>query len=232
MTGLAGRIALVTGATRGLGYAVSAALAQRGAHVVAVGRTVGGLEDLDDEITKAGGAATLTPLDLTDDEGLERLGAAIHGRWGRLDILVHAAAAPAPLSPAEHAAAKDFDGAFAVNARATQRLIRSVDPLLRASEAAQAVFMADPTAEGAKFNGAYGASKAAARAIALSYAQETRNAALAVWLAAPPPMPTALRARFHPGEDRAKLTPCAAVAGRLADLIEAAGVGSGAVEAL
>ncbi|MEM8751743.1 MAG: SDR family oxidoreductase [Pseudomonadota bacterium] len=232
MTDLKGRIALVTGASRGLGYAVGEALARRGAHIVALARTIGGLEELDDAVAGGPGGATLTPLDVTDDEGLARLGAAIHGRWGRLDLLVHCAAEPAPLAPAEHATAKDFDKAMATNATALQRLIRIVDPLLKAAEAAQVVMTADPAAEGAKFNGPYGASKAAARAFALSYAAECARKGPLVWLAAPPPMPTALRARFHPGEDRAGLTPCAAVAEKLVERIVARDSAPGATRGL
>lgn len=212
---LSGRIVLVTGATRGLGYAVAVAMAARGAHVVALARTVGGLEELDDAIAATPGAVTLAPLDITDDQGLERLGAAIHQRWGRLDGLVHCAAEGSPLSPAEHVAQKDIDKALAVNARSTQRLIRIADPLLRAAPAAQAVFITDDGAVGQKFNAAYGASKAAATAIARSYAEETRRASVSVWFAAPPPMPTALRARAHPGENPDRLTKCAAVAERI-----------------
>lgn len=221
MAELDDHIALVTGATRGLGYAVSLALARRGAHVIALGRTVGGLEDLDDEITEAGGAATLAPLDLGDDPGLERLGTAIHQRWGRLDILVHCAAEAAPMAPAEHIAASDLDKAIAANFRVVQRLIRIVDPLLKAATAPQAVFMDDPDTSGARFYGAYGAAKAAARALALSWAAEQARRGPRIWLAAPPPMPTAIRARSHPGQTRDSLTPCRVVAETLAKKIVA-----------
>lgn len=215
MAALSDRIALVTGASRGLGYAAARALAGRGAHVIALARTTGGLEELDDEIVEGGGGATLAPLDLKDDPGLERLGAAIHERWGRLDLLVHCAAEAAPLSPAEHISAADLDKAIAVNFRIVQRLIRIADPLLRAAPAGQAAFVDDPARHGARFSGAYGASKAAAAALVSSYAQETAKSGPLVWRAAPPPMPTAVRARSHPGEDRAKLASCAAVADRL-----------------
>lgn len=222
MGALDGKLALVTGASRGFGYACAKALAAEGAHVIALARTTGGLEELDDEIKAAGGEATLAPLDLKDDQGLERLGAAIHQRWSRLDALVHAAATPAPLSPAEHIAARDLDGAIGVNFRIVQRLIRVIDPLLRAADAPQAAFLDDPDAAGAKFFGAYGASKAAARALVLSYAAETARIGPRVWLAAPPPMPTAVRARFHPGENRDALTPCADPAAALAAKLIAA----------
>ena len=228
MTALSEKIALVTGASRGLGYALARSLAAEGAHVIALARTAGGLEELDDEIQAAGGAATLTPLDLKDDPGLERLGAAIHERWGRLDILAHCAATPAPLSPAEHAAPTDLDGAVATNFRATQRLIRVVDPLLKATDEAQAVFLDDPDVLGAKFFGAYSASKAAARALALSYAAETARIGPRVWLAVPQPMPTALRGRFHPGENRDALVSCDEMAAKLTARIVAADAEPGA----
>ncbi|MFN3260110.1 MAG: SDR family NAD(P)-dependent oxidoreductase [Pikeienuella sp.] len=215
MAELEGRIALVTGATRGLGHAVSRALAAQGAHVVALGRTQGALEELDDAISAAGGAATLTPLDIRDDPALERLGAALNQRWGRLDLLVHCAAEAAPMAPAEHVAAADLDKAIAVDFRAVQRLIRVLHPLLKAAPAAQAVFVDDPDTAGAAFLGAYGAAKAAARTLALSYAAEQARRGPRIWLAAPPPMPTAVRARFRPGEDRATLAPTADVAERL-----------------
>jgi NAD(P)-dependent dehydrogenase (short-subunit alcohol dehydrogenase family) len=232
MTGLTGKIALVTGASRGLGFAVAAELAKRGVHVIALARTVGGLEDLDDIIAKGAGSCTLTPMDITDDAGLERLGAAIHGRWGKLDLMVHCAAEAAPMSPAEHAAAKDFDKAMAVNARSCQRLIRVIDPLLKAAERTEAVFIDDSLPIGAKFNASYGASKAAARAIAMSYAAENMKHGPKVWLAQPPAMPTALRARAHPGENTSALTTTRHVAETLVGLIGSAGVAPQSVQTL
>ncbi len=219
MAELSDHIALVTGATRGLGYATAIALARRGAHVIALARTTGGLEELDDEISKTPGSATLAPMDLKDDPALERLGAAIHGRWGRLDLLIHCAAEAAPMAPAEHIAASDFDKAMAMNARIPQRLIRIAHPLLKAAPKAQAVFIDHQAAQGIKFNGAYGASKAAARALIQSYAKETARTGPHVWLAEPPAMPTALRARSHPGENRDKLAQPADIAERLVALI-------------
>jgi len=213
-------VTLVTGAARGLGHALALAEAARGAHVIALARTVGALEELDDAIRKAGGAATLAPLDITDDEGLARLGAALNARWGRLDRWLHCAAHAAPCAPAAHADAKDVDRSFAVNARATQRLIRVLDPLLRASAASQAVLMDDDRADEAFF-GAYAASKAAARVWWLAWARETARTPLRVLRALPPPMPTALRARFYPGEDRAAHTPCATVAAALLAALDA-----------
>lgn len=206
-------IALVTGASRGLGFAVARALGAAGAHVIALARTVGGLEELDDAIQAAGGAATLVPLDVTDDPGLERLGAAIHQRWGRLDIWVHTAIHPPALSPVEHIDAKDFDRALAVNSRATQRLIRVLDPLLRQSDRGRAVFLTDQTGAGQRFHAAYRATKQGQIEIATAWAREVEaSPGLRVVFAAPPPMPTALRLRFYPGEPRDRLADPAPVA--------------------
>lgn len=206
----ADRIALVTGASRGLGFAVARALGARGDHVVAVARTVGGLEELDDAIRPGGGATTLVPLDITDDPGLARLGRAIFDRWGRLDLWVHCAAQAAPLSPAAHVVEKEFDRAMAVNARALVRLIAMLEPLLTTGR----VVICDDPATG-PFHAAYAASKAAARTIATAWAAERRAIGPRVTLFTPPPMPTALRARFHPGEDRSRLTDPASVADAL-----------------
>lgn len=212
---LTGKAALVTGASRGLGFALARALGAAGAEVIALARTTGGLEELDDAIRAAGGPpAVLTPLDITDDPGLERLGAAIHARWGRLDLLVHCAVHAPPLSPAEHAPPKDFDRAMAVNARATAQVIRCMDSLLRAAPAGRAVFFDDRHNTG-PFHGAYAASKAAARAMTAAWASESGKAPHEVVHVSPPAMPTALRARFRPGEDREALTPPAEAAAAL-----------------
>jgi len=209
---LSGRVALVTGASRGLGHALAQALGAAGAEVVALARTTGALEELDDSIRAAGGPrATLVPMDLTDDDALARLGAALHGRWGRLDLLVHAAAHAPPLSPVEHVDAKDLDKAMAVNARAVQRLIMVLDPLLRLAPAPRAAFFDDPHDTG-RWHSAYAASKAAGRVFVETWAAETERTALEVRLLTPPPMPTATRARFRPGEDAAALTPPAEAA--------------------
>lgn len=220
---LTGRVALVTGASRGLGFSVAAALGARGAHVIALARTVGGLEELDEAIQGAGGTATLVPLDLTDDPALERLGAAIHERWGKIDLWVQAAAHAAPLSPVEHIAAKELDASLAVNLRATQRLIRVLDPLLRLSDQGRAVFFHPAPHVGETFHGVYRASMAGQRAITESWARE--SAAIAVIHAVAPAMPTALRARFHPGEDRGALTDPAIVADRLMAHLAASAAG-------
>src|SRR6476646_1532047 len=143
---LAGRIALITGASRGIGYATARALARAGAHVVAVARTVGGLEELDDEIKQAGGSATLVPLDLKDYDGIDRLGLTLHERYGRLDVLVANAGLLGALSPMSHVEPKVFDDVMAVNVTANYRLIRSLDTLLQKSDAGRAVFLTSAAA--------------------------------------------------------------------------------------
>lgn len=198
-------VALVTGASRGLGYATAVQLARQGAHVIALAKTVGGLEDLADEIEAVGGSSTLVPLDITDEGGLQRMCLAIHERWGRLDLLVHCAAHAVLLSPVAHVAEKDFDRMWAVNARAIQRIIAMTEPLLKAADEGTAVFMDDPRA-GQKFFAGYGATKAAAKAIVDSWAAETVNIGPRVISFQPNPMPTGIRARFFPGEDKEKLT--------------------------
>jgi NAD(P)-dependent dehydrogenase (short-subunit alcohol dehydrogenase family) len=213
-------VALVTGASRGLGHALASGAAARGFHVLALARTVGGLEELDDAIKAAGGAATLVPLDLTDEPALTRLSEAVAGRWGRLDLWLHCAVHAPPLSPAPHADPKDFDRTFALNVRATQRLIAALDPLLRAAPAGRAVLM-DDLRDAEPFWGTYAASKAAARGFWTAWAAETRRGPFRALRALPPPMPTALRARFFPGEDRGGLTPCRAVAAHLLDALAA-----------
>lgn len=197
-------VALVTGASRGLGFATAVELASKGAHVIALAKTVGGLEDLADEIEAVGGSSTLVPLDITDEGGLQRMCLAIHERWGRLDLLVHCAAHAVLLSPVAHVSEKDFDRMWAVNARATQRIIAMTEPILKAADEGTAVFMNDPRA-GEKFFAGYGATKAAAQAIVDCWAAETVNIGPRVVSFTPNPMPTGLRARFFPGEDKESL---------------------------
>ncbi len=211
-------IALVTGASRGLGYATALALAARGAHVIALARTSGALEELADAIEAAGGTSTLVPLDLTDEGGLQRMGLAIHERWGRLDLLVHCAIHAPPLAPLPQATEKDLARTLAINVHATQRLIVMCDPLLQAAAAGTAVFVHDDRA-GQKFFGLYGASKAAQAALVASYAAEASRIGPRVLGFTPAPMPTATRARFFPGEDRGALSPCKAEAERLLALL-------------
>ncbi|MGI9481242.1 MAG: SDR family NAD(P)-dependent oxidoreductase [Hyphomicrobiales bacterium] len=199
---LENKVALVTGASRGIGYACAKTLAAEGAHVIALARTVGGLEELDDEIKEAGGAATLVPADLKDFDAIDRLGSAIHERWGKLDILVGNAGLLGKLSPLGHIAPKTWDEVMAVNVTANWRLIRSLDPLLRASDAGRAVFLTSGAARRYRaYWGVYSASKAALEALVNTYADETRTTALNVNLLNPGPTRTAMRARAMPGED-------------------------------
>ncbi len=196
-------IALVTGASRGLGAALAETLAARGWHVMAVARTVGGLEELDDRIQAAGGSASLAPLDVTDPAQMEHLANAITGRWGRIGLWAHTAIHAAPLAPAGHIDAKDFAKSVATNVTATATLIPLIEPLLRAG-AGTALFFDDPRG-GQKFFGAYGATKAAQIALARSWQAENVKIGPRVVIAEPRPMPTATRARFFPSEDRAPL---------------------------
>lgn len=207
------KIALITGASRGLGAALAETLAGRGWHVLAVARTVGALEELDDRIRRAGGAATLAPMDVGQPEPMVQMAQAVLGRWGGLDLWAHCAIHAAPLSPAGHIDAKDFQKSVDLNIVATRGLIQLFEPLLRARKGS-AVFFDDPRA-GQKFFGSYGASKAAQIALAKSWQAENESIGPRVIIAEPAPMPTALRARFFPGEDRARLTPCKAEAERI-----------------
>jgi NAD(P)-dependent dehydrogenase (short-subunit alcohol dehydrogenase family) len=196
------RVALITGASRGIGYAVALEAARAGAHVIAVARTVGGLEALDDEIQKLGGSATLVPLDLKDHAGIDRLGAAIFERWGRLDALVGNAGLLGPISPLGHIEPKTFDEVFSVNVTANWRLIRSMDPLLKRSDAARALFISSGASSSCRaYWGLYAASKAALEAMVRSYAAETQNSAIRVNLANPGATRTKMRAQAMPGED-------------------------------
>lgn len=221
MTAPAPLIALVTGASRGFGFATARALGARGVHVVALARTVGGLEDLADAIEADGGPSpTLVPLSITDEGGLRRLCLAVHERWGRLDLAIHAAAIAPPLSPAANTAEKDFDQALETNLRATQRLIPMLAPLLLAAPSGRFVYVGDDRT-GQAFFGAYAAAKAGAEALVRAWAAETARIGPMVEIFQPRPMPTALRARFYPGENARALTPCATEATRLVDALMA-----------
>ncbi len=210
-----GPIALVTGASRGLGFATARALGAQGFHVVALARTVGGLEDLADAIEADGGPSpTLVPLSITDEAGLGRLCLAVHERWGRVDLAIHAAGIAPPLSPAANTAEKDFDRALETNLRATQRLIVMLAPLLLAAPSGRFVYVGDDRI-GQAFFGPYAATKAGAEALVRAWAAETARIGPRVEIFHPRPMPTALRARFYPGEDARALTPCATEAARL-----------------
>lgn len=196
------RVVLVTGASRGIGRAAAKALAQEGAHVIALARTVGALEELDDEISKAGGSATLVPLDLKDFAALDRLGASIHERWGRLDGFLGNAGVLGVLTPLAHLEPKIFQELLDINVTANWRLIRSLDPLLRSSDGGRAVFISSGAARKIHaFWGGYAMSKAALESLALTYAAECETTSVRVNLLNPGPMRTRMRARAMPGED-------------------------------
>ncbi|SFC56865.1 SDR family NAD(P)-dependent oxidoreductase [Tropicimonas isoalkanivorans] len=207
------RLALVTGASRGLGAAMAEELAPTYT-VLAVARTVGGLEDLDDRIQARGGQATLALLDITDDGAMQHLCRSIHDRWGGVDLWVHTAIHAAPLTPTDQVEGKDWDRSLATNVEATRRLITFVAPLLRAREGARAVFLDDDRA-GQPFFGSYGATKAAQMALVRSWAAETQRVGPSVRILMPEPVPTALRARFFPGEDHDALADVRAEGARL-----------------
>ena len=218
---LAGSVALVTGASRGIGAAVAVELARLGAHCVLTARSQGGLEETDDAIRAAGGrAATLLPLDLAKQaEKLDMLGPSIVERFGRLDVLVHAAGVLAKLTPVAHIQPRDWQEAVAVNLSACWRLIRSCDPPLRAAPAGRAVVLTDAVAtEPRAYWGLYGAGKAGQEHLVRAWAAETARTPLRVSLFDPGPVATQLRAVAMPGEDPAKLRQPAEVAPAIAAL--------------
>ena len=199
---LAGRIALVTGASRGIGEALALQLAQAGAHVVAVARTVGGLEELDDKIKAGGGSTTLVPLDMKDTDGIARLALALNERYQRLDVLVGNAGIGGPSSPLAHVEPKAWDEVLAVNLTANWHLIRTMDPLLRAAPAGRVVFITSGSAHNARaYRGPYSVSKAGLETIARTYANETATTNLRINVFSPNPTRTRMRAAIMPGED-------------------------------
>jgi NAD(P)-dependent dehydrogenase (short-subunit alcohol dehydrogenase family) len=204
---LAGRIAVVTGASRGIGRAAALALAEAGAHIVAVARTTGALEELDDEIKAKGGAATLVPLDLKDFSGIDRLGAAIHERWGKLDMLFGNAGLLGVITPLTHLKPKIWDDVIAVNVTANWRLIRSLDPLLRKSDAGRALFVSSGVVPVQPYWGVYTVSKTALEQLVKVYAAENTLTKIRVNVINPGPLRTKLRAQGWPGEDPMKLRP-------------------------
>jgi NAD(P)-dependent dehydrogenase (short-subunit alcohol dehydrogenase family) len=199
---LTSRIAVVTGASRGIGFATARALAKAGAHIVAVARTQGGLEELDDEIRKDGGSATLVPLSMTDSDGIARLGAALHERHGKIDILIGNAGVAGPSSPLGHVDLKPWSDVIAVNLTANFQLIRCMEPLLRASDAGRAVFITAGSAQKAPgYRGPYAVSKAALETLVRVWAAETASTSMRVNLFSPGPIRTRMRAVVFPGED-------------------------------
>jgi NAD(P)-dependent dehydrogenase (short-subunit alcohol dehydrogenase family) len=206
---LAGRIALVTGASRGIGRASALALADAGAHVIAAARTQGALEELDDEIKAATGeSATLTPFDLTDGDAVDRLGGAIYERFKRVDILVHCAARLGVVTPAAHIGPKDWDASIATNLTAVYRLIRSFEPLLRASDAGRMILLSSGIASHPRpFFGSYAATKAGMEALARCWIEEIDQTPVRLAIVNPGPMRTKMRAEAFPGEDPMTLPP-------------------------
>lgn len=197
---LEGRIVVVTGASRGIGYEAALEAGRCGAHVIAIARTVGGLEELDDAIKAAGGSATLVPLDITDFDALDRLGKSIFERWGHLDGLVGNAGILGPLSPLGHVAPRDFERAFAVNVTANFRLIRSLDPLLKQSEAGRALFLTSGAARlGQPYWGVYSASKAALETLVRTYAAELKVGSVKANMIKPGRLRTAMHNEAFPG---------------------------------
>jgi NAD(P)-dependent dehydrogenase (short-subunit alcohol dehydrogenase family) len=217
---LAGKVVLVTGASRGIGYASAREAARRGAHVVAVARTVGGLEELDDEIQDLGSSATLVPLDLRDGDAIDRLGAAIFERWGALDGLIANAGMLGTLSPLPHVAPEEFEKVMAVNVTANYRLLRSTDLLLRQADAGRAVFVSSSAARSARpYWGLYAASKAAVDAMVKSYAGEIEQTSVRANVFYPGAVRTAMRAKAMPGEDPDTLPQPREIAGLLVDMV-------------
>ncbi len=220
---LSGRIALVTGASRGIGRAAALGLAEAGAHVIATARTQGGLEALDDDILKATGQhATLAPMDIRNGDGIDQLGRQIYDRWGRLDILIAAAGDLGSLTPVGHLEPRTFERAVGVNLTANFRLMRSMEPLLRASDAGRAVFLTTGLArEPRAFFGAYAATKAGLEALVACWADELAHTPVRVTLLSPGPMRTRMRAAAFPGEDETQHPPPEALVPTLVELARA-----------
>lgn len=222
------RIALITGASRGIGAAIAEAYAAEGAHVILVARTVGGLEEVDDRVQAAGGSATLVPLDLVQDDGIEQLSANIYDRWGRLDILVSNAAALGQLSPLGHVERTVWDQTLALNLTVNWRLIRSFDPLLRQSSAGRAIFVTSgATRSLPPYWGLYSATKAAMEALVQTYAREVEQTNIRANLVNPGRTRTNMRAAAFPGEDAQTLPPPEHVAPTLIRMAEASFEGNG-----
>lgn len=196
------RIALVTGASRGIGRAVALAYAREGAHIIAVARTAGALEELDDEIREIGGNATLIQLNLNHGKKVDALGPSLYERWGKLDILVGNAGILGPLSPLGHVSERDWEQVLTINVTANWRLIRTLDPLLRKSDAGRAIFVSSGAAQKCRpYWGPYSVSKAALEALVKTYAGEVENSPVRANLLNPGPVATGMRAKAMPGED-------------------------------
>jgi len=216
---LAGSIALVTGASRGIGHATAVVLARAGAHIVAVARTVGALEELDDAARAAGGSATLVPLDMRDYPGIYRLAEALNERYQRLDVLIGNAAVVGPRSPLDHVEPQAWDEVMAVNVTANWHLIRAMDPLLKRAKAGRAVLLTSGAATHARaYSGPYSVSKAALNAMGRIYAAETATTPMRVNLFNPGPTRTRMRAAVMPGEDPMTLPTPEDVSEKILDL--------------
>lgn len=216
---LKGKIALVTGASRGIGYAMALELAKAGAHVIATARTVGGLEELDDEIQAADGTATLVPLDLNQMDEIDKLGAAIHERWGKLDIVVANAGILGDITPLSHIDVKKFNDVMNINVTATWRLMRSTERLLRQSDAARVIVMSSGAPHSCRpFWGPYAASKAAVESLSRVWAAELEDTKICVNCANPGATRTRMRAQAMPGEKPETLPTAQSVAEKLIPL--------------
>jgi NAD(P)-dependent dehydrogenase (short-subunit alcohol dehydrogenase family) len=218
---LANKLALVTGASRGIGAATATALAAAGAHVILTARTEAGLIEVDDAIAAAGGSATIAPFDLKDSDAIDRLATAVAQRWGKLDILVLNAATLGTLTPVPHIALKEFDTVVGLNLTANWRLIRAFDPLLRASDAGRLITLTSSVATTPRaYWGAYAATKAALDTLVLTYGEEVANITpVRVAIVDPGATATTMRARAFPGEDAATIKPPSAVADAIVALL-------------
>jgi len=221
MTALQGKLALVTGASRGIGAATAEALAREGAHVILVARTASALEQVEDRIHEAGGSATIAPLDLTEGEAIGKLAAAVAERWGQLDILVLNAAMLGSLTPVEHIDPKEYARILGINLLANQALIAAFDPLLRRSDRAEVIGVTSSVGrEPRAFWGAYGSSKAALEALLGAYADETEyTGKLRVTVLDPGATRTRMRGLAFPGEEPESVKPPEVVAERVVQLL-------------
>jgi NAD(P)-dependent dehydrogenase (short-subunit alcohol dehydrogenase family) len=225
-----GKVALVTGASRGLGRAAALALAKQGAHIIATARTQGGLEELDDEVKAAGSSATLVPMDITDYPAIDRLGAAIFERWKKLDILIGNAGLLGKLTPLPHIEPKSWDEVMAVNVTANYRLIRSMDPLLRMAPHGRAIFVTSGNAYKCfPYWGVYSVSKAALEAMVKTYASEMETTSVRANMFSPGPTRTKMRATAMPGEDPMTLPSAGDVAAQILPMCMEGFVDNGAV---
>lgn len=227
---LSGKVVAITGASRGIGFALAIEAARRGAHIVAIARTVGGLEDLDDAVHQVGGNTTLVPLDLADFEAIDRLGAALFERWGHLDGLIGNAGLLGTIGPVAQLPPEEFEKVFKINVTANFRLIRSFDLLLRQAVAGRAVFVSSGAARSGKpYWGLYGSSKAALDLLVKSYAAEIVKTKVCANIYYPPATRTKMRAKAMPGEDPTTLPTPEDIAPRIVDMISPAFTETGMV---